>query len=60
METNNFLSIEHITKTFRTDNGDICAVDDASLSVADGEFLAVVGPGGCGKSTLTMIGAGLS
>ena len=60
MENNNLLSIEHVTKTFRTDKGDICAVDDAFLSVADGEFLAVVGPSGCGKSTLMMIVAGLS
>jgi len=59
METGNFLSIEHLTKTFTTDKGDLCAIDDASLSIADGEFLAVVGPSGCGKSTLMMIVAGL-
>jgi len=34
METNNLLSIEHVTKTFKTDKGDICAVDDASFSGA--------------------------
>ena len=35
------------------------AVQDASLSVAPGEFVSVVGPTGCGKSTLLNIGAGL-
>jgi sulfonate transport system ATP-binding protein len=35
------------------------AVERASLSVADGEFVSIVGPTGCGKSTLLNIAAGL-
>src|SRR5262247_4770451 len=35
------------------------AVASASLSVADGEFVSIVGPTGCGKSTLLNIAAGL-
>lgn len=35
------------------------AVEKATLSVADGEFVAIVGPTGCGKSTLLNIAAGL-
>lgn len=35
------------------------AVEQASLGVADGEFVAIVGPTGCGKSTLLNIAAGL-
>ncbi len=35
------------------------AVERASLSVADGEFVTIVGPTGCGKSTLLNIAAGL-
>jgi NitT/TauT family transport system ATP-binding protein len=35
------------------------AVQEASFSVAPGEFVSVVGPSGCGKSTLLKITAGL-
>ncbi|MET0705609.1 MAG: ABC transporter ATP-binding protein [Tardiphaga sp.] len=35
------------------------AVEKATLSVADGEFVAIVGPTGCGKSTLLNVAAGL-
>ena len=39
--------------------GTYTAVERASLQVADGEFVAIVGPTGCGKSTLLNIAAGL-
>ncbi len=35
------------------------AVAGATLDVADGEFVAIVGPTGCGKSTLLNVAAGL-
>jgi NitT/TauT family transport system ATP-binding protein len=35
------------------------AVAQASLNVADSEFVAIVGPTGCGKSTLLNVAAGL-
>ncbi|MCA9290537.1 MAG: sn-glycerol-3-phosphate ABC transporter ATP-binding protein UgpC, partial [Phycisphaerales bacterium] len=37
----------------------IVAVDDVSLTVADGEFVVLVGPSGCGKSTTLRMIAGL-
>jgi sulfonate transport system ATP-binding protein len=39
--------------------GSYRAVERVSLTVADGEFVAIVGPTGCGKSTLLNAAAGL-
>src|SRR5262249_1381908 len=41
------------------DGGQFVAVQTIGLSIADGEFVALVGPTGCGKSTLLNIAAGL-
>lgn len=51
------VTLNNLRKEF--DNGQIVAVDDVSLDVADGEFITVVGPSGCGKSTTLRMLAGL-
>ena len=52
--------LSQVAVTFRlADGGTYPAVKPTSLAVADGEFVAIVGPTGCGKSTLLNIAAGL-
>lgn len=46
---------EHVYKRF----GDVTAVSDLNIDVADKEFLVFVGPSGCGKSTSLRMLAGL-
>jgi putative spermidine/putrescine transport system ATP-binding protein len=45
-----------LRKTF----GPTVAVDDFTLSVADGEFVALLGPSGCGKTTVMRMIAGIT
>ena len=39
--------VEHLTKSF----GNLLVLDDISFDVKEGEFLCIVGPTGCGKTT---------
>lgn len=53
------LVIENVSKSFRTSSGTVLALDRVTLSVAEAEFVCLVGASGCGKSTLLNIIAGL-
>jgi sulfate/thiosulfate transport system ATP-binding protein len=49
------IEVRHVSKRF----GDFVALDDVSVTVADGSLTALLGPSGGGKSTLLRVIAGL-
>ena len=53
------LSFKDVYKTYRSRQGNVSALEGVDLSVAEGEFVAIVGPSGCGKSTLLKMTAGI-
>ena len=50
------ISCRHVKKVYP---GNVVAVPDFSLEIADKEFIVFVGPSGCGKSTTLRMIAGL-
>ncbi len=53
------LDFRGVGLTYQTRRGSIDALADVNVSIAPGEFVAILGPSGCGKSTLLKLAAGL-
>ena len=49
------IEVKNITKTYKTGDVEFQALNSVSFSIADGEFVAIMGPSGSGKSTLMHI-----
>jgi putative ABC transport system ATP-binding protein len=54
------LELREVSKRYSTSVETVTAVDRVSLSVPNGEFVALYGPSGSGKTTLLMLAAGLT
>lgn len=59
-QTTKFIDISQVEQTFKTKKGPFCALQGVNLTVAKGEFVALIGHSGCGKSTLLNLIAGLT
>jgi len=60
-KTPSAVELKNVARRFVTPTGEILsALEDFDLSIAPGEFFAIVGPTGCGKSTTLGLIAGLA
>lgn len=55
-----FLSIEEVSKVYPTPTGSYVVLEGVNLTVAEGEFICVIGHSGCGKSTLLNMVSGFA
>jgi putative ABC transport system ATP-binding protein len=53
------LQMENVTKKYRHRGQLVTALDGATVSIAKGDFVAVIGPSGSGKSTLLLMLGGM-
>ena len=53
------LSVEGVTKDYKTDGDPVRALNGVSLEIGSGRFVALVGRSGCGKSTLLNLAGAL-
>ena len=57
--TTEYVHVEKVGMTFKTRRGPFIALTNIDLSVQKGEFIALIGHSGCGKTTLLNLIAGL-
>ncbi len=54
-----YVQLDNVNMVFETKKGPFVALNDVNLSIAQGEFISIIGHSGCGKSTVLNLVAGL-
>ena len=52
------IEAQNVTKLFGSGDGEVRALDRASITIKKNEFFTLLGPSGCGKTTLLRLIAG--
>lgn len=58
-DSRDLMRLDHVTQRYSSGARQFTAIQDVSLSLAEGEFVSLLGPSGCGKSTLLRMITGL-
>ena len=53
------ITLNSLSKIYRTDEIETVALENVNLTVERGEFLSIMGPSGCGKTTTLRVIGGL-
>jgi bicarbonate transport system ATP-binding protein len=60
VDSNGFLVIDNVTKTYQTSKGPFVVLDGINLTINEGEFICLIGHSGCGKTTLLNMVSGFN
>ena len=59
MEEKYAIELDHVTRIYTRDEFEVRALDDITVQIPAGRFVAIMGPSGSGKTTMLNLIAGI-